>query len=145
MSGPAWHTFTMKFFTVSRKMACCIWQMLFICFVYTMSSFHVWQRPFTPSQKAGTTILYGLKVDSPQTSSGFWATWRTLVTRMKICRFVEAQTRGAVYKGEVQLTGFEPEYVEVRYTIDFFIVIWMGSISSTVWKEYEVKIQEQVL
>lgn len=39
---------------------------------------------------------------------------------MKICRFVEAQTWGAVYKGEVQLTGFEPEYVEVKYTIEFF-------------------------
>lgn len=49
---------TMKFFTVSRKMACCIWQMLYICFVSTMSSFHIWQRPFTPSQKAGTTILF---------------------------------------------------------------------------------------
>ena len=36
------------------------------------------------------------------------------MTEMKICRFVEAQTRGAVYKGKVQLTGFEPEYVEVR-------------------------------
>ncbi len=110
MSGPAWHTYTMKFFTVSSKMACWTWQMPFICFVPTMFSFHVWQRPFTPSQKAGTTILYGLKVDSPRTSSGFWVTWRTLVTQTKICRFVDAQTQSAVYKSKVPLTSFKPQW-----------------------------------
>lgn len=52
-----------------------------------MSFYHVCHRPFTPLQKARTTILCGLKVDFPPTSSGLWVTWWSLMTQMKICRF----------------------------------------------------------
>lgn len=70
MSGLVLLNCITKYFTALRKMAFWTCQIPLMCSVHITCSSHVWSVTSTLFLKAGTIILYSLKVGSPLTSCG---------------------------------------------------------------------------